>query len=911
MKNTIITTKLPVGKQPKRLPLGGRGWLRLTIFPLVLVLLATSWNGRAASISWGTPTDVSGPSDVVTSGTLVGSAAYQGDITTAGMTFTGYKGSYGTPGKVGQSYYLIFNNITFDVSGGIGNTPSSYYTDLYAGSSMGTMFFSGSAGTSPAGIYLLGLTIGHQYEVQIWSQAWGANWTTIYGDTNGNNVTLNQQGASTGQFVAGKFTADGTNQVIYMICQANGYAFPPGAVQVRDISPLAVSVQPASPAAVAGSTVTINAVANYGSEPYTYQWYQNGTNLVGQTGSSLILSSVTLNMNGYTYAVEVSDGSTNVTSGSVELTVGTAKLFNVNVDDTGSHTMTGAAVLGASGDQWATINVLGSVIAVPDASGNSVAGVTFEVTGTTLCYGDANNNPNPLSLMYDFAYLQGGSIAGTYANLSAYNGCGYNLIVYASGENLAQGSIVTVNGQTLTVAGDSRDISAGMGHAYQTFSGTITNGQLAISVAPGPGGFAILDGAQLQVVIPPSPLTATVSPNNAAVVAGSTVTLGAIATGGSGTYAYQWYQVGVGSLTGQTNATLMLSGVTTNQTATSYYAAVNDGYVTVDTANVTLMVTPSLAQVLNAPYAPGLPVDANPAHWAGLGASSVYMDTRGFTNGTPRPPGDLGVTMQYAWDYTNLYILVREDTNFVTAGSQQESLTETNYQATPYSFDSIAFWMDLNNTAGTTINGTLVVKGAGDFQPWFGFSSLGLTNLFYARANNNANMDLAGLANARIATSGNFNNHNRVIEVAIAWADVAADVATNQQPGGKLLAAVGPGYKFGSEPLLVYNNYNSQCFMGGTNNPGNPWNPPSGVDTNSVDVQLVLVPTLQATLAGGQMVIRWPVAATGSLYTSPLLGAGATWTKVTSPAPVVDPNDSSKMKWTGPVTGTKAFYRLQ
>ena len=413
---------------------------------------------------------------------------------------------------------------------------------------------------------------------------------------------------------------------------------------------------------------------------------------------------------------------------------------------------------------------------------------------------------------------------------------------------------------------------------------------------------------------PTQPLTATISPTNAAVVAGSTVTFTVTASGGSGSGTIQWYQVGVGRLTGQTNSTLVFSSVTTNLSGNIYYASVYDGTTTMDTVNVTLTVTPSLAQVLNAPYAPGLPVDANPTHWNGLGATPVYMDTTGMTNGTPRPPGNLGVTMQYAWDYTNLYILVRENTNHVTAGSQQEAPDEPTYQANPWSFDTIAFWMDLENTCGTTINGSLVAKGNADFQPWFGFSSLDLTNLFYARANNSGNMDLAGLANARIATSGDFNDHNRVIEVAIAWADVAADVATSVQPGGNLVAAVKPGYKFGSEPLLIYNNYNVQCFMGGTNNPSNPWNPPSGVDIYSVDVQLVMSapPTLQATLEGGQMVIRWPVAAAGySLYTSPALGTEANWTQVTSPIPVVDPNDSTKMKWTATVTGTKAFYRLQ
>ncbi len=86
---------------------------------------------------------------------------------------------------------------------------------------------------------------------------------------------------------------------------------------------------------------------------------------------------------------------------------------------------------------------------------------------------------------------------------------------------------------------------------------------------------------------------------------------------------------------------------------------------------------------------------------------------------------------------------------------------------------------------------------------------------------------------------------------------------------------------------------------------------PIDYDNVRLTAASTVVPNLQATLEGGQMVIRWPVAAGYSLYTSPVPGTGANWTRVIAPLPVVDPNDSTKMKWTGSVTGTKAFCRLQ
>ncbi len=265
-----------------------------------------------------------------------------------------------------------------------------------------------------------------------------------------------------------------------------------------------ITSQPASQTVVAGSPVTFN-VATASPVPVTYQWLFNGANLGGATNGSLTLNNVqTGNAGGY--SVVISNAYGTVTSATAILTVSvplaSQQLFNVNVDNTGSHPMGGAAVLGSSGDQWATVNNLGTANAVPNSAGSSAAGMTFTVAGTSTFYGDANAGPNPLNLMYDYAYLNGGTITGTYNNLSAFNGDGYTLVVYAAGNNPPQGSVVTVNGQTLTVAGDSRNITTGVGHAYQIFTGTITNGQLLASVAPGTGGFAILDGAQLQIDLP-------------------------------------------------------------------------------------------------------------------------------------------------------------------------------------------------------------------------------------------------------------------------------------------------------------------------------------------------------------------------------------------------------------------------
>ena len=63
---------------------------------------------------------------------------------------------------------------------------------------------------------------------------------------------------------------------------------------------------------------------------------------------------------------------------------------------------------------------------------------------------------------------------------------------------------------------------------------------------------------------------------------------------------------------------------------------------------------------------------------------------------------------------------------------------------------------------------------------------------------------------------------------------MASVVEAGRQPGGDLPTAIMPGYTFGSEPLLVYNDFNAQAFIG-----PDPCNPPSGVDANSRDIRLV------------------------------------------------------------------------
>jgi hypothetical protein len=312
--------------------------------------------------------------------------------------------------------------------------------------------------------------------------------------------------------------------------------------------------------------------------------------------------------------------------------------------------------------------------------------------------------------------------------------------------------------------------------------------------------------------------------------------------------------------------------------------------------------TNSLARTMYAQYAPGLPIDGTGAAWANLSSSTFYMDTsvNNTTNynagsGYVVYPGNFGVDVRYAWDYTNLYFLITEDTNYgAVAATCMEATNAGDYFTNFYQRDSIAFWIDLGDSSGKVIDGQTnnMDQGNADFQPWFGFSTNELTDLWMSRENNNGSINgVAGLEHARELTSGTFEAHNRKIEAAIAWADIAGVVYPGWQPLGNIAAAVKPGLTIGSQPLLMYNAYyDAQTFIGA----GNVFTGPSGTDTNSINIQLIVgdlspIP-VTPTVQSGHLVLSWPYGAGSvsgfTLWSSPVLGPGANWT-VVSPAPTV------------------------
>ena len=194
-------------------------------------------------------------------------------------------------------------------------------------------------------------------------------------------------------------------------------------------------------------------------------------------------------------------------------------LFNVDQNNGSSPTQTGAAVIGSAGDFWNPIASGGVTNATLANSTNATTGLlTFSTSSSNgiSTYTDAGGTAMDAAttpLMEDYAYGagSGGNLTQTISGLSRFTGNTFTLYIYAAGDANGQGSLITLGGTGVSDTGAaasttavSRKLSAGVGVAYQTFTGTITGDSFTITEAKTTGASnGIFNGFQLDVVPEP------------------------------------------------------------------------------------------------------------------------------------------------------------------------------------------------------------------------------------------------------------------------------------------------------------------------------------------------------------------------------------------------------------------------
>lgn len=194
-----------------------------------LAAIALAGSASAANIAWGSVSAINSSADVSTNGTLVMAIR---------ASSADYGGSYGNSNTVNgvlfDSINPTQNGVTFDISGFVSYDPNSYVVG--AAGTPGTLesayqqMLTGAwfGDTSPAAFTLSGLTVGQEYELQVWvadyrqfppntynrSQTLTAGNTSgslTYLQTNGSGISL---GAVSGSYIIGTFTADTSTQSI-------------------------------------------------------------------------------------------------------------------------------------------------------------------------------------------------------------------------------------------------------------------------------------------------------------------------------------------------------------------------------------------------------------------------------------------------------------------------------------------------------------------------------------------------------------------------------------------------------------------------------------------------------------------------------------------------------------------------
>ena len=347
-------------------------------------------------------------------------------------------------------------------------------------------------------------------------------------------------------------------------------------------TPPSILRQPQSLTVKVGDNASFTA-GPFGSLPFSYQWYKNGAALPGETNITLALVSVPKTAEA-DYTIVVVNDSSSVTSAVARLTVTEPipTLFNTGVDANRVALVDGALdfhyatpVNPDTGSAYSTVedSTVFPIVAGPwllDTASSKWVGPQLNTAGSAVGFYTYRTT-------FDLTDRDPGTvfIIGRWASDN-------------SGRDILVNGVSTGNPQSPTFAG------------YTTFNISTSNASFLPGVntidfvvenesSPGYTGLRVEFTASNARILPNVPARITADPDSqVAAIEGSSVSFSASATG-TDPILYQWSRNGV-LLPGQTNNTLTLVNVTTNDNALYTMRATNEfGFA--DTAPATLAVT--------------------------------------------------------------------------------------------------------------------------------------------------------------------------------------------------------------------------------------------------------------------------------------------------------------------------------
>ena len=237
--------------------------IRPAVLPALLagLLLAAAAPARGASITWGAAQNISGDTDVSTTGTLVGAfhVGGQGVATTTvnGVTFQ----AFALSGKSTTSGNFTFSDTALLVGANGAGSANAPFTNLSA-SYQALLSTTGGGLNVTQLLTMSGLTIGRTYQFEFWDNfspgSSAGNTTALAGNSvNVSSNTTNANGGL-GQFAIGTFTADATSEAITF---SASNTVDLNAFQLRDTTPGVIGSGVPLPPAVWPGLVTAAALA--------------------------------------------------------------------------------------------------------------------------------------------------------------------------------------------------------------------------------------------------------------------------------------------------------------------------------------------------------------------------------------------------------------------------------------------------------------------------------------------------------------------------------------------------------------------------------------------------------------------------------------------------------------------------
>jgi hypothetical protein len=417
------------------------------------------------------------------------------------------------------------------------------------------------------------------------------------------SAAFSLQGLGTGTYpITYKYMGDAA----YFTATRGGITGTFGGTLTIEASPT-VTTSPLSQTVVSGSSVTFTAAA-FGYPTPAVQWQQstNGTtyaNIVGATGPSYTINSVTASQNGYLYRAVFTNVAGSTNTAAATLTVQYAPTVTTNpatTTVTAGQTATFTAAAGgnpAPAVQWqvstdggATFSAISGATSTSLALGTTVAGQNGNIYRAvfTNTVGTATTAGATLNVRYAPA------VASAPTSQTVSSGATVSFTATATGNPSP-----TVRWQVSTNGGNSFQNVSGATNTTLTLTGVSSgqNGNEYRAVFTNSIGTATTVAATLTVQFAPS---VTTNPTSKTVTAGQNVTFTAAASGNP-TPSVQWQVSSNGGSTyadisGATSTTLTLSAVTAGENGYEYRAAFTNsiGSATTTAATLTVQFAPTV-----------------------------------------------------------------------------------------------------------------------------------------------------------------------------------------------------------------------------------------------------------------------------------------------------------------------------